>query len=97
MTTLKELGLMLIEVADNGRVMQMNYIHKPKVDWIEVNLMTLDLEDFEYRLKPKVTYYRAFTDYDGEGRLCYSEEPFMDWDGWKGAKQEFVKDFEVES
>ena len=95
MTTLRELGEMLIEVADNGRVLQRNEVES----WRDVDLEAYNINVHrEYRLKPKVTYYRAYT-HRGLLTLDSSDVPWEEFCTWKKMFDdnvvEFIHDFEV--
>lgn len=93
MTTLREIGEYLIEVADNGRVLQIDC----SGDWIEAlrpEMYTPNIQfdlSCEYRLKPKVTYYRVYIDEDELLDVCSSDKPIPEWSG----DNEIIKDFEV--
>ena len=82
MTTLKELGEMLIEVADNGRTMQ--FKAKFADCWqdkqMKVGTVHFDM-DVEYRLKPKIEtiYYRAYKD-GSTPQIRSSTTRFKPWD-----------------
>jgi len=104
MTDLKSLGLMLIEVADNGRVLQKSDIGNlgGALQWCSFNLSpgtVIEISStIEYRLKPKLAYYRAYK-FDGQRTLAEQSEPFKPWEVWtSGSAQhlyELLKDFEV--
>ena len=91
MTTLRELGEMLIEVAD-GRELQLK--HSNGI-WCDLNLT--DGYDInigrEYRLRPNVTYYRVYLDSNHGLCVVGSDAPFSGWT----SKREIIKDFEIES
>ena len=97
MTTLKELGEMLIEVADNGRELQRNEVES----WRDVDLEAYNINVHrEYRLKPKVTYYRAYK-HRGLETLDSASTPFPSVNSWlhdlDSHDLEHIHDFEVES
>ena len=100
MTTLRELGEYLIEVADNGRVLQLN-LSGGWGDNMSSELMSPNLSfdlSCEYRLKPKVTYYRLYRDKLEPIRsksfvVLESTKPFEPWT--YGEEYKFLKDFEI--
>lgn len=66
MTTLRELGEMLIAV-DDGRFLQARDLRSCPSNYVTIMTiktehLTFNLTDYEYRLKPvpKITYYRAY-------------------------------------
>lgn len=100
MTTLSELGNMLIAIEEDNRQMQ---IKDAVGRWSDIYL----IDDFtlgdvtaneEYRLKPLTTYYRVWT-FDGKLKIHSAKEqypPFEDWAKDSLACATYVHDFEVE-
>ena len=102
MTTLRELGEMLIEVADNGREMQCRQYQNaiPSI-WETVCVKTgaFSLGHYEYRLKPKVTYYRVYKDASRYAKVFEQDYPFSAGKPWIEVYPDWthIHDFEVES
>jgi len=102
MTTLRELGEYLIEVADNGRVIELRDMNKITCGWSILlsssEITFFDTAKYEYRLKPKVTYYRAYM-YNGLLTLDSMDVPWNDVEQWKsdigGDRSEHIHDFEI--
>ena len=79
MTTLADLGRMLIEVGENGRVLQFNKNGNSFPSWYDYDwnsVIQFDIERLEYRLKPKVTYYRVWRDGLGGLHIDDATKPF---------------------
>jgi len=103
MTTPRELGEYLIEAADNGRVIQLRSKNKINCGWADLlaspGVFFFNTEQDEYRLKPKVTFYRVFECPDGTLGVDEDSENFDQFGEWtqgiSGYKH--IHDFEIES
>ena len=101
MTTLKELGEMLIEVADNGREIQLRDKNKLGCGWSDLvsspAVFYFETDQYEYRLKPKVTYYRVYLNLiTSEIDTLVLGSTFLPKETMNG-DCEWIHDFEVES
>ena len=100
MTSLSDLGRMLIEVGENGRVLQEASAILDKWDeWRPGMPLYPESPTWTYRLKPKVTYYRVWKGATGL-LINHSKEPFPSWDDWKIPSPYtgsiLIHDFEIE-
>lgn len=110
MTTLGDLGRMLIEVDENGRVLQELQTPKGVIggEWYDVYmteriaLNETGSPDYEYRLKPIITFYRVWEKKFSDGSIelhtvAQVDRPFKDWESWQNVSgASLVHDFEVE-
>ena len=100
MTTLSELGHMLIAVEEDGRVIERHSLQDKRfVSGWEEDAGDYNVDLYEYRLKPKVTYYRAYVNEDGEDSLTSQATKFVPFDSfWAEAwsAQRWLKDCERE-
>ena len=104
MTTITELGRMLIEVGENGRVLQRLRLSPMDGAWEDFagqehkHINEIDLGDYEYRLKPKVTYYRVWREAGGGVRIQEQAHKILDWVDWSPRPTDVhIHDFEIES
>ena len=96
MTDLRELGEMLIEVADNGREIEFRKKHGAWTSKPLNKAFHFDL-DTEYRLKPKVTYYRVYAE-GGALVAVVDSKPFEKFATWKADLDDtLIHDFEIET
>jgi len=102
MTTLAELGRMLIAVEEEGRQLQEMNPEWQSASWYDVDpkkslVGHLDTTESQYlyRLKPQTKYYRATKDKDdGTLRLYETDAPWSEW--VEGGPQILLQEFEVE-
>ncbi len=91
---------MLIEVADNGRVLQTK-VDGSVDDWVDnptiVYPFASSRAHIEYRLKPKVTYYRVYLNLiTSEFDTLVQGSTFPSKENMNG-DCEWIHDFEIES
>ena len=97
MTTIAELAEILKEVAEHGCEVQQRrqgttHERADREDYARWNI-----DAYEYRLKPRVTYYRVYRQ-QGAFKVDVSYTEFSDADGWGSANDDrkVIKDFEIE-
>ena len=80
MTTLKELGEILIATEDKGSVIETRGLAQGCVWRNKIGVEPFDIFSFDYRIKtlPDITYYRATCDEYGIS-TAQSDKPFAKW------------------
>ena len=96
MTTLKELGEILIATEDKGSAIETRGLAQGCVWRNQMALEPFDVLSFDYRLKtlPNITYYRATSDQFGIATET-SDKPFDDW--VENGRAVHIHDFQVEN
>ncbi len=92
MTTKQALGEMLID----GGEMRCRYLDHAHNPWLKHHGRVFDLDQCEYELMPKITYYRVCHRVGDPSnvRAFYSAVPFQDFVIWSAGNWVLIRDLE---
>ncbi len=94
MTTLQELGEILVG-NDDRAIQRRAVVTGEGADWHTYSDVQFNLNNYEYRLMPKVTYYRVFKDSLGLVQVDLQNFPFQPW-RFNETADAHIHDFEIE-